>query len=651
MLCIVLVKGTTIGAATDLDGNYTLRDVPSYSKILVFSSVGLKTREVDIAASNNIDLVMEVDALRLNEVVVTALGITQEKKALSYATQTVEGDELNQSGSGNVLNELSGKVSGLNVISNAGDPGAGTYINLRGPRLLTGDNQPLMVVDGIPIDNSINSYNPGNAGNPSSGANGESLAGVPNDNRGIDINPNDIATITVLKGPAATALYGIQAASGALIITTKKGGGIGNNGPSVTFSSSTGWTSANKLPGLQNTYAQGSNGVYAGPTSDNRFSWGPPISTLSWDGNANVLDQHGNIVPNGSPTAKIPVTAYKMTQADAKGYNAYSGIARILMAYSLQITVDEWGDMPYSQALQGVSNLYPAYDKASGLYTTIGGLVDAGIADLSNSSAGGMTPGAEDIIYGGNVTNWIKLGHAVKARLAIHQSKNNAAMATTALSEIGQSFAGNADNAQYGFGTTANSANPWYQFESARGGYVSFKSSTLASMLSARNDPRYAIYIDSAKDALAAYYGSINSPVELICYDELQFVAAEANLRIGNAAGAQTAFKAAIKANMTKLGVDTTSINAYVAAHGTLPLAVADAIDSVSIQEYLALYLNPEAYTLWRRTNSPVLIATNGNNGVARRFLYPETEYLLNTANVTAEGNVTLWAPKLFWDN
>jgi len=344
-----------------------------------------------------------------------------------------------------------------------------------------------------------------------------------------------------------------------------------------------------------------------------------------------------------------------MTQADAKGYNEYSGIARLLMAYSLQVNVDVWGDLPYSQAFQGVANLTPAYDKASALYSTISGLVDDGIAKL-NATPGNIVPGSkDDRIYSGSAAKWIKFGHAIKARLAIHQSKNSPAMATTALSEIASSFASNADNAQYIFGTTETSSNPWYQFNEERSGYVSYAGSTLASILTSLNDPRYSIYIDSANDAsgfgLAAYYGGLSSPVELISNDELLFVTAEAYLRTGNAAGAQTAYTSAITANMTKLGVDSASITSYLAAHGTLPTVTADAIDTVAQQEYLALYLNPEAWTLWRRTGSPSLTPVAGTNGVPRRFRYPQTEYFYNASNVNAEGIVTLWAPKLFWDN
>ncbi|MCX6292090.1 MAG: SusC/RagA family TonB-linked outer membrane protein [Bacteroidetes bacterium] len=324
----IVVKGTTIGTTTDVDGNYKLV-IPTNAKTLRFSAVGMKTKEIEIGASNNLDLVMESDVFKLDEVVVTALGISREKKALGYSTQTVTDDQLGKSGTGNVLSELSGKVSGLSVINSAGDPGSGTYMQLRGVTSLTGSNQPLIVIDGVPIDNSINNYDPTNGfGFLASGANGNSVGGTNPDNRGIDINPNDIASITVLKGPAATALYGIEAASGAIIITTKKGGGANAQpGPIVTINSSSSWSQENRLPERQNIYSQGLNGVYSGPPSGSgkKFTWGAPISTLAWDGIPTQWDPHGSIVP--SAPGLTPVTAYNPYDFFVTGYTADNNIA------------------------------------------------------------------------------------------------------------------------------------------------------------------------------------------------------------------------------------------------------------------------------------------------------------------------------------
>src|SRR5581483_11481870 len=249
----VQVKGTTIGTYTDTAGKFTLT-ADSNSKALLLTYPGMKTTEV--AISSNMLITMKSDALGLSEVVVTALGIPVEKKALGYSTQVVGNEQLNRSGSGNVLSELDAKVAGLTVINSSGDPGAGTYINLRGVTSLSSSNQPLIIVDGVPLDNSINIYDPTDAGFLATGANGNLTGAVQPSNRGLDINPSDIESITVLKGPAATALYGIQAASGALIITTKKGG-KGRPGLGIEFNSSEQWSTVGKLPDLQNQWGQG----------------------------------------------------------------------------------------------------------------------------------------------------------------------------------------------------------------------------------------------------------------------------------------------------------------------------------------------------------------------------------------------------------
>ncbi|HTB06422.1 MAG TPA: SusC/RagA family TonB-linked outer membrane protein [Bacteroidia bacterium] len=301
----VIVKGTTIGTYTDTAGKFTLT-VDETAKTLSLSYPGMKTMEAPI--TDNMNITMTSDALGLDEVVVTAVGISAEKKAIGNATQVVNGDALNTSGTSNVMNELDGKVAGLQVISSSGDPGAGTYLNLRGPTSLTGNNQPLIVVDGIPIDNSINNYDPTFAGFAAGGAGGQLNGGTQPTNRGLDINPSDIESITVLKGPAATALYGISAANGALIITTKKGHKNGE-GLGIEFNSSLTWSKVSNLPSYQQTYAQGewtdanqedpTTATYYGPTTGERTSWGPAISTLAYNGIPDAYYKQGEIVPAG----------------------------------------------------------------------------------------------------------------------------------------------------------------------------------------------------------------------------------------------------------------------------------------------------------------------------------------------------------------
>jgi hypothetical protein len=340
-----------------------------------------------------------------------------------------------------------------------------------------------------------------------------------------------------------------------------------------------------------------------------------------------------------------------MNLADRKGYNMYSGVSRIIMAYSLQLGVDLWGDLPYSQAMKGDRNLKPTYDKAQGLYDTIVSLVNKGIEYIDNTDPGLITPGADDHLYGGDADSWKYFGHAILARIYIHQSKGNAAMANLALQEVGKSFPDAAHAAIYICSTSENGANPWYQFITQRPGDETFVDARLADSMTARNDPRLNIYVDPNPDdaSLGAYFGSANSPVEFITFEELHFISAEATLRAtGNYVEAASFLTAAVAQNMDKLGVSAGDRTTYITAHATLTTTSVDAaIAQVAREEYYALYLNPEVFTLWRRTGVPVLPSVTGGP-IPRRLLYPQSELSYNTANTPA---VTLYSPKLFWDN
>lgn len=303
----VIIKGTKLGTSANSSGNFTIN--VKNSDVLIVSAEGYETSEVKPGGQKTLTIVLKRKENVMEEVVVTALGIKREKRELATATQTINTDEINKSGSGNALSELNGKASGLTIINSAGDPGAGTYIRLRGVTSITGNNQPLMVVDGVPIDNSVNNYDATSATPNVSGPASNQTGGATSTNRGVDLNPSDIESITLLKGPAATALYGISAASGAIIITTKRGG---EGGATVSFNSSYTIDKRSQVPALQTQYSQGSNGLYVGPTgnSNRRLAWGAAIDTLFWDGNKNIWDPHGNIVGASSPLAKIPVHAY-----------------------------------------------------------------------------------------------------------------------------------------------------------------------------------------------------------------------------------------------------------------------------------------------------------------------------------------------------
>ena len=262
----VLVQGTSVGTVTDFDGAYEL-EVPAGSEVLVFSYTGFETREVAIDGRTMIDVVLVAGQL-LDEVVVTALGIQREKKAIGYAAQAISDEELVLTGNSDLLGSLQGKLAGVDIKPSSGMPGASSQLVIRGARSFTGNNTPLYVVDGMPIS-STSPYSTGN-----------SVTGSDVANRALDLNPADIASIDVLKGQAASALYGIRGSNGVVIITTKSGKGLPVGKPVITINHNSGFDRVSRNPEYQTTYAQGSYGEY-NPTSS--FSWGPKISDLPND--------------------------------------------------------------------------------------------------------------------------------------------------------------------------------------------------------------------------------------------------------------------------------------------------------------------------------------------------------------------------------
>lgn len=301
----VMVKGTAIGTFTKADGSFKL-SVPKTAKSLIFKRIGVKTKEISIGTNDVINVTMDEDKILMDEVVVTAIGLEREKKSLGYSMEEVGGKIISESRTTNLLNSLTGKVAGLQVTNSAGTPGAASYIQIRGTSSITGENQPLFIIDGVPIDNTM-SY----SGSPDDG-NNNLLEGVGYSNRAIDINPDDIESVSVLKGPAATALYGIRAASGAIIITTKKGTMSEGEPINVSFTATMAFEEVNKLPEMQKTYSQGVSGAYVQPgTNSPNISWGGNIDTLYWNPNApNKFDKHGSITSDASTPGAIKFTPY-----------------------------------------------------------------------------------------------------------------------------------------------------------------------------------------------------------------------------------------------------------------------------------------------------------------------------------------------------
>ncbi len=264
----VVVEGTTVGTTTDVDGNFILT-VDSLAKNLVFSYVGMARQTVAIGESGQISISLLEQTSNFDDVVVTAIAIKREQRSLGYGTTTVKTDDINKAGDRTPLEALRGKVSGVNITSANGDPGASTRIVLRGGSSILGDNQALIVVDGVPIDNS--NFGPGT---DPSGVSDVLNSSYDAGNRANDLNPQNIESVTVLKGAAAAALYGQRAANGALIITTKSGSRAAEGGKKFKVSYNSNFTFSNilRLPEYQNEYGQGGSGAY---DSRENWSWGP----------------------------------------------------------------------------------------------------------------------------------------------------------------------------------------------------------------------------------------------------------------------------------------------------------------------------------------------------------------------------------------
>jgi len=282
----IQLEGTSTGTATDIDGIYHLK-VPSLNGKLIFSFIGYATQTIEISNKTVIDVILLPTAAELDAVVVTALGIKREKKSIGYSVQEVKGDELEITRDASVINQLSGKVSGLTISATNAGAGSSSRIILRGNNSFTNNNQALIVVDGMPIENTTIS-------------NSEATWGGRDSGNGVtDLNPDDIESISVLKGASASALYGSRAANGVILITTKKGSK--GNGIGVSYSNNTSFNYAYIHYDLQNIYGGGRNGKFNPPfqtiggvpqydviNSSAYGSWGPKMEgqeIIDWDGN------------------------------------------------------------------------------------------------------------------------------------------------------------------------------------------------------------------------------------------------------------------------------------------------------------------------------------------------------------------------------
>ena len=263
----VLVKGTSIGTITNVDGNFTLSNIPASAKHLVVSYIGMQPKEVEIKPVVNVNLTS--DSQLIDEVVVTAMGMKRDRKALGYAAQDLKAEQLNTDGTTSIASAIQGKLSGVDIRQSSGMPGASSQIVIRGARSFSGNNQPLYVVDGMPITTEAD-FSTGN-----------SVTGANIADRSIDINPEDIESINVLKGQAASALYGIRASNGVIIITTKRGSAHSSK-PQISISTNLSAERVSRKFERQTVYAQG-NRLTTGFNPNSSMSWGPKISDLPND--------------------------------------------------------------------------------------------------------------------------------------------------------------------------------------------------------------------------------------------------------------------------------------------------------------------------------------------------------------------------------
>lgn len=394
----VMVKGTSIGTVSNADGVYSLQ-VPQDASALLVSYMGMLTQEVAIQGRSTINVTLQSDTKQVDEVVVTALGMRRERKALGYAVQDVKAEDLTRAGNSSVTGALQGKLAGVEIKPSSGMPGASSQIIIRGARSFTQNNAPLYVVDGMPVA-STPDYSTGN-----------SVTGADVSNRAVDLDPNDIESINILKGQAAAALYGIRASNGVVVITTKSGKSAKDkNKTIVSVSSSASADIISRTPDLQSTWAQGTPNATGGYTFDPNSSsnWGPRIMDLPNDpkygGNvANAL--------NGNDANKYKGMYYVPQRAKA-------GMASAWQTPQVYDNVDDFFEVGYT--VNTSINVSQGRDNGS---FALG---------LGNTTQSGIVPSTSMDRYTAKAVAETKLGKIWKTGFSVNFAQNYIKKAPTA---------------------------------------------------------------------------------------------------------------------------------------------------------------------------------------------------------------------------
>lgn len=410
--------------------------------------------------------------------------------------------------------------------------------------------------------------------------------------------------------------------------------------------------------------------------------------TQHYAGHRNQPLEYNQYDVNPASSDNLWSSLYAITLRDLKsvieksresGDSIYVGVSQILTAHTFSVLTDLYGDIPFSNALQDANVITPAYDKQEDIYPALISMIDAGIANVK--SGVGEGPGNDDLIYGGDETNWERYGNSLKLRLLNHLSKRDPNAAAAFLNTNPLLISSNAQNAQLVFGTSSSNANPVYGFDELSGREDMAVASTFVDKLKQTADPRISKFlfpvknagsnrqglyfgnvpgndVDDAGEALYSRigpaYASVNSPVVLLSYAEVQFIIAEVRLREGKMADAATAYKNAISADFDYLGVGS-SATAYL---GKSEVAFNNTLQRIMEQKWITMFQAPyESWTDWRRTGFPALspaVVNRTNDVIPRKLPYPQLEVNLNRAALEAGPGVPVpfesLKGRVWWD-
>jgi hypothetical protein len=373
-----------------------------------------------------------------------------------------------------------------------------------------------------------------------------------------------------------------------------------------------------------------------------------------------------------------------INKANESGSPHYSGIAKILKAYTYQIAVDTWGKIPYFETQLLAQNTKPKYDSDEVIYTEIIKLLDQGIAEV-NASTSSASPDSSTIypgVFSATKSNWIKLANTLKLRIYLHYSEKDPAFAKSTIDALISSsapvFTSNNDSFKMNFFDVANSRNPIDQFETARPGYL-VANAKLVSLMNGKNDPRRPFYFTQFPAGSGSYLGAVSgapaaansysklhtylrgalvnattytgaAPIRMLTFAEYNFIRAEAALRFSSAGSADTFFTAGITASMQDAGVAATDIATYLTANGTLTGTNAQKLEQIINEKYIANYgVVLEPWSDWRRTGYPTIsLPSNATTTfVPRSLFYPQSEIDNNGGNVIQKTGMDV---KVFWD-